>query len=210
MALLDQIQLYAKSIQINDYPIVGQQFSRNRSITTVQGSPRVWSFVMDATSPILRWDEIRELIEAIKTVNMSQPFSFTLKGSNLEVLTRYQGVLSADQLATLKVVSSSGNTLTISAPAGIVGIFRPGDYIQVGNAVRTVTSIVSSGSGGTAMVPLSEVFSTPPAANTPVIVGSDVVWNNCYFTDLPKPSLGSESINGVVWSGSFAFTQTRS
>lgn len=215
MALLDSLMRFAPSVEINDYPLVAQASSRNRTITTVQASPRVWQFVVALETPVVKWEEYRDLIEDIRYTNTSQPFSFTLQGSPSAVLVRYQGTLDNDTLASVVVASRSAgdapNILRVSGlPTSTSNVFRKGDYVQVGNAVRTCRADVSSNEVGDATLTLSESLVSYPPSGTQVVVGEDVQWNNCYFTELPTPSLNYEWRNAVRWSGTFNFIQTRS
>lgn len=215
MALLDDLLQYAVSIDFDDYPIIGQTASRNQSISTIQASPRFWKFTVDMQTPILTWAQNRALVQSIRSTAMYNPFAFTLANTpNLQSLVVYQGTLTDIQLAALTVranQSSGMNTLYLqNAPHGATDVFKKGDFIQTGTAVRTVTADASSDSSGYVTVHLSDPLVSYPTVGSNIITGIDVTWNDCYFTDLPTPGLSYEFIDGITWTGKFKFVQTLS
>ena len=215
MALLDDLLQYAISIDFDDYPIIGQTASRNQSITTIQASPRFWKFTVDMQTPILTWADNRALVQNIRNTAMFNPFSFTLANTpNLQSIVAYQGVLSSVQLAAITVRANQGTTLDRlyleNLPASISNVFKTGDFIQVGNAVRTCLYDVTSISSGYATVFLSDPLVAYPTVGAHITTGTAVTWNNCYFTDLPAPGLSYEFIDGITWTGKFKMVQTLS
>lgn len=215
MALLDQLLEYAISIDFDDYPIIGQTASRNQSISTIQASPRFWKFTVDMQTPILTWAENRALVQNIRNTAMFNPFSFNLTSTpNLQSLVAYQGVLNFSQLSAITVranqITGLSRLYLQNLPTSTLGVFKAGDFIQVGDAVRTSLYDVDSSASGYATVFLSDPFTAYPTVGSHITTGVDVTWNNCYFTDLPTPGLSYEFIDGITWTGKFKFVQTLS
>lgn len=220
MAALDFILPFIREITIDDMPLVAQVASRNQTITTIQAAIKVWQFNLDVITPPLGYAANRAFFEDIRAINTSMPFSFTLAGAPTRLLSQYayQGSLTPQEIAAVIVASQpTAGTQVLGLeglPSGATNVFRKGDFIQVGNAVRTVTANVNA-TGTTASVPLSEALIAYPAIGTNIVVGTDVVWNNCYFMPDGYPKFGVSSEYGTPGTmtstgGNFRFVQTRS
>ena len=215
MALLDELMQYAISVDFDDYPLIGQTASRNQSITTVQASPRFWKFTVDLQTPILRWEDHRAMVQRIRSTAQYLPFTFTLANTPLlHTLVNYQGTLSPTELAALTVRISQGGGLNYlyleNGPANRQDCFLPGDYIQTGNAVRTVVTAADSDGIGQILLTLSDPLLAYPAIGSNIVTGTQVAWNNCYFTELPTPGISYEFMDGITWTGKFKLVQTLS
>lgn len=214
MALLDELMQYTISVDMDDYPMIGQTASRNQSITTIQASPRFWKFTMDLQTPVLRWDEYRGMVQRIRNTAMFEPFTFTFATTpNLWSLVAYQGSLSSVQLAALDVADNQGGMSHLyltNAPVSTPLCFLAGDFIQTGNSVRTVRQDAGSDSSGNITLYLSDPLIIYPTVGSSIVTGKDVTWNNCYFIDLPTPGISYEFMDGITWTGKFKIAQTLS
>lgn len=222
MALLDPLLPYLKTIRIDDKPLTGQQSSRNQTITAVQAAPRVWRFDMEVVTAPISYNENRAFIQQLRQVNTQESFTFNLQAApvNLKNLIAYQGTGNAAQIANITVASrqsgdSPASVRFTGCPINQALLFRTGDLLQVGPAVRTVVQDYGTDATGNLLVTLSDALVTYPATGNNISVGANITWTNCYFTDEGYPTIGATAEygarNSVMFStgGSLSFVQTR-
>lgn len=187
MAGLQTILNYCNGINIDRRKVVGIQFTRNE-IPRVSQTPtkNPWKFTLDMPNRF-RYSQARDLMEALDTLDRITPEIITF--SNLPSLSwifKYQGAMSAGQLATITVTSWVGTTLTLNVSgitaASTAVIFAQNDLIQIGSLNEypypfTSTTQVLRGSGSTVVVTTSR-----PNILTGTLAGEGIiVGNNCQF-----------------------------
>jgi hypothetical protein len=187
MAGLQTILNYCNGIAIDRRRVVGIQYTRNE-IPRVSATPtkNPWKFTLDMTNRF-RYSQARDLMEALDLLDRITPEVITF--SNLPSLSwifRYQGAMTAPQLATITVTSFVGSTLTLNVSgitaASTAVIFQPNDLIQIGalNAHPypfTSTTQVLRGSGSTVVVTTNR-----PNILTGSLTGQGIiVGNTCQF-----------------------------
>lgn len=148
-------------LTIDRRKVVGIQITRNEiPRTSLTPTKQPWRFQMEMPNSY-RYNEARSLLEALDTIDRYVPQVVTFSNnSRLSWIFRYQGVMSAAQIAAITVTSFVGNQLVLGnlpvAPAGTV-LFEPNDLIQIGAAGAypypfTVVSQVLRGTGATVSV----------------------------------------------------------
>ena len=187
MAGLQTILNYSNGLQIDRRKVVGIQYTRNE-IPRVSQTPtrNPWKFTLDMPNRF-RYSQARDLMEALDTLDRITPEVITF--SNLPSLSwifRYQGAMSAGQLATITVTSFVGDQLTLNVSgitaASTAVLFQPNDLIQIGSAgvhpyPFTSTTQVLRGSGSTVVVTTNR-----PNILTGTLTGLGViVGNSCEF-----------------------------
>lgn len=187
MAGLQTILNYSNSLEINRRKMVGIQYTRNE-IPRVSATPtkNPWRMTLEVPSRF-KYYQARDLMEALDTLDRITPEIITF--SNLPALNwifRYQGALTAPQIATITVTSFVGTTLTLDV-SGITAssstvIFEPNDLIQIGAAgvhpyPFTSTTQVLRGSGSTVTVTTNRPNIITTLGTSPGII----VGNNCQF-----------------------------
>ena len=186
MAGLQTILNYCNGINIDRRKVVGIQYTRNE-IPRVSQTPtkNPWKFTLDMPNRF-RYSQARDLMETLDKIDRITPEVLTF--SNLPSLSwifRYQGALSAGQLATITVTSFVGDQLTLTglpAVASTTVLFEPNDLIQIGSLNEypypfTSTTQVLRGSGSTVVVTTSR-----PNILTGSLTGEGIiVGNNCQF-----------------------------
>jgi hypothetical protein len=187
MAGLQTILNYCNGINIDRRKVVGIQYTRNE-IPRVSQTPtkNPWKFTLDMPNRF-RYSQARDLMEALDTLDRITPEIITF--SNLPSLSwifRYQGAMTAGQLATITVTSWVGTTLTLNVSgitaASTAVIFEQNDLIQIGSLNEypypfTSTTQVLRGSGSTVIVTTSR-----PNILTGTLTGEGIiVGNNCQF-----------------------------
>lgn len=187
MAGLQTILNYCNGLNIDRRKVVGIQYTRNE-IPRVSQTPtkNPWKFTLDMPNRF-RYSQARDLMEALDTLDRITPEVITF--SNLPSLSwvfKYQGAMTAGQLATITVSSFVGDQLTlnvsgITAASGAV-IFKPNDLIQIGSLNEypypfTSTTQVTRGTGSTVVVTTNR-----PNILTGSLTGEGIiVGNNCQF-----------------------------
>lgn len=222
MALLDTLLPYCNSITIDDEPWGEATPSRNRTITSIQTTSKVWTFALHVVTPPLSFRDNRAFREQLRATNKYNAFTFSLAAApaRLKALYDYGGTMTATQRASVVVASQpSAGTMVLGVsglPPSQANVFTVGDFIQVGNGVRTVTANVNASGSGTASVPLSEALVSYPSVGTSVKTGMDnIAWVNCYFEQGGYPKIGVSADHSTLGmmtstSGTFTFVQTRS
>lgn len=172
-----------QSIEIDRRKVVGVEITRNevpRTSVTPTYQPWRFALVMPAS---LKYNESRSLLEALDTLDRSVPQVVTFgNNSCLSWIFRYQGAMSASQIAGIRVQSFTGNQLVLSnlpaVPATRV-LFAPNDLIQIGNKTYpfTAQTQVVRGTGGTVTVTTHRPnILSGSVANETITVG-----NQCQF-----------------------------
>jgi len=209
MAGLQTILNYCNGINIDRRKIVGIQITRNE-IPRVSQTPtkNPWKFTLDMPNKF-RYSQARDLMEALDTLDRITPEIITF--SNLPQLSwifRYQGAMTAPQLATITVTSWVGTTLTLNVSgitaASTAVIFQPNDLIQIGSSNEypypfTSTTQVLRGSSSTVTVTTSR-----PNILTGTLTGEGIiVGNNCQF-NMFCPNMPTYKLRpgGALYSGS--------
>ena len=187
MAGLQTILNYCNGINIDRRKVVGIQYTRNE-IPRVSQTPtkNPWKFTLDMPNRF-RYSQARDLMETLDKIDRITPEIITF--SNLPSLSwifRYQGAMSAGQLATITVTSWVGTTLTLNVSgitaASTAVIFGQNDLIQIGSSSVypypvTSTTQVLRGSGSTVVVTTSR-----PNILTGSLTGLGIiVGNSCQF-----------------------------
>ena len=187
MAGLQTILNYCNGINIDRRKVVGIQYTRNE-IPRVSQTPtkNPWKFTLDMPNRF-RYSQARDLMEALDTLDRITPEIITF--SNLPSLSwifKYQGAMTAPQLATITVTSWVGTTLTLNVSgitaASTAVLFEQNDLIQIGSLNEypypfTSTTRVLRGSGSTVVVTTSR-----PNILTGTLTGEGIiVGNNCQF-----------------------------
>jgi hypothetical protein len=187
MAGLQTILNYCNGLEIDRRKVVGIQYTRNE-IPRVSQTPtrNPWKFTLDMTNRF-RYSQARDLMEALDQLDRITPEVITFSNlASLSWIFRYQGAMSAGQLATITVTSFVGNTLTLNVSgitaASTAVIFQPNDLIQIGSLNEhpypfTSTTQVLRGSGSTVVVTTNR-----PNIITSSVTGEGIiVGNNCQF-----------------------------
>lgn len=183
MAGLQTIVDYCNGMTINRRKVVGLQITRNeipRVSTTPTKNP--WKFQLDMPSSF-RYSDARQLMEALDTLDRTgyQDISFS-NNACLNWIFRYQGSLSASQLAGIRVASFVGNQLTLSNLPAISAtrvVFEQNDLIQINGFPYPFTSTtkVLRGTGNiTVTTHRPNIISTTISPTTGITVG-----NACQF-----------------------------
>ena len=209
MAGLQTIINYCNGLAIDRRKVVGVQFTRNE-IPRVSQTPtkNPWRFTLDMPNRF-RYNEARELMESLDQLDRITPQVITFSNRpELAWMFRYQGQLTAGQIAGITVQSYVGDQLILTGlPAVGAGtvLFEPNDLIQIGNKYYPFTSVnrVLRGSGGTVTVTTSR----PNILSTSVVGSGLVVGNNCSFTmfcpNMPtyKLVVGGQQVSGKTVIG---------
>lgn len=223
MAGLQTIIDSSNGLAIDRRKVVGIQYTRNE-IPRVSQTPTLnpWKFTVDMPSRF-RYSEARSLMESLDTLDRTTPEVITFSNNSaFSWMFKYQGVMSAGQLATITVASFIGNQLVLNV-SGITAsptavIFQPNDLIQIGSLNEypypfTSTTQILRGSGTTVTVTTSR-----PNILTGTLTGEGIiVGNGCQFNmfcpNMPtyKLTVGGYVGNGVTatnnalieWSDSF-------
>jgi hypothetical protein len=136
MAGLQTILTYCNSLAIDRRKVVGIQFTRNE-IPRVSQTPTLnpWKFTLEMPNSF-RYYQARELMESLDTLDRINPEVITFSdNSKLSWIFRYQGAMTAPQIAAITVTSFVGNVLRLTnLPAVSAGtvLFEPNDLIQLG------------------------------------------------------------------------------
>lgn len=223
MAGLQTIIDSSNGLAIDRRKVVGIQYTRNE-IPRVSQTPTLnpWKFTVDMPSRF-RYSEARSLMESLDTLDRTTPEVITFSNNSaFSWMFKYQGVMSAGQLATITVASFVGNQLVLNvsgittSPTAV--IFQPNDLIQIGSLNEypypfTSTTQILRGSGTTVTVTTSR-----PNILTGTLTGEGIiVGNGCQFNmfcpNMPtyKLTVGGYVGNGVTatnnalieWSDSF-------
>jgi hypothetical protein len=224
MAGLQTILNYSNGLAIDRRKVVGIQYTRNE-IPRVSQTPtkNPWKFTLDMPNRF-KYYEARDLMEALDTLDRITPEVITF--SNLPQLSwifKYQGAMSAGQLATITVTSFVGDQLTLNVSgitaASTAVIFKPNDLIQIGSTgvhpyPFTSTTQVLRGSGSTVVVTTNR-----PNILTGTLTGLGIiVGNTCEFNmfcpNMPTYKLvvggqamsGSTVVNNALLEFSDSFT----
>jgi len=187
MAGLQTILNYCNGLAIDRRRVVGIQYTRNE-IPRVSATPtkNPWKFSLDIANRF-KYSQARDLMEALDKLDRITPQIITF--SNLPSLSwvfKYQGAMTAPQLATITVTSFVGDQLVLNV-SGITAsptavIFEPNDLIQIGSAgvhpyPFTSTTQILRGSGSTVTVTTNR-----PNILTGSLTGLGIiVGNNCQF-----------------------------
>jgi hypothetical protein len=223
MAGLQTILNYCNGIDIDRRKVVGIQYTRNE-IPRVSQTPtkNPWKFTLDMPNRF-RYSQARDLMEALDTLDRITPEIITFSNlPSLNWIFKYQGQMTAPQLATITVTSWVGTTLTLNVSgitaASTAVIFEPNDLIQIGSLNEypypfTSTTQVLRGSGSTVVVTTNR-----PNILTGTLTGEGIiVGNTCQFnmfcpnmpTYILKPGgqamSGSTLINNAYLEFSDAF-----
>jgi hypothetical protein len=183
MAGLQTIVNKCGGLTINRRKVVGLQVTRNEiPRVTVTPTTQPWKMTLDMPSS-LRYYDNRDLLEALDTMDRVQPevISFS-DNACISWIFKYQGELSAGQIAGMRVQSFVGNQLILNSlpvvPASRI-IFKPNDLIQIGSYPYpfTSTTTVTRGTGSTVTVTTNR----PNIISTSVVNESITVGNDCEF-----------------------------
>lgn len=223
MAGLQTIVNYCNGISVNRRKTVGIQYTRNE-IPRVSQTPtrNPWHFTLDMPNSF-RYNQARSLMEELDLLDRITPQIITFSNrSAMSWIFRYQGAMTAPQLATIAVTSFIGDQLVLNV-SGITAassavIFEPNDLIQIGGLGEypypfTSTTQVTRGSGSTVTVTTNR----PNILSASVTGEGIIVGNNCQFNmfcpNMPtyKLTVGGYVGNGVTatnnalleWSDSF-------
>lgn len=186
MAGLQTIINKCGGLTINRRKVVGLQVTRNEiPRVTVTPTTQPWKMTLDMPSS-LRYYDNRDLLEALDTMDRVQPevVSFS-DNACISWIFKYQGELSAGQIAGMRVQSFVGNQLVLTTlpvvPASRI-IFKPNDLIQIGSYTYpfTSTTTVTRGTGSTITITTNRpnIISTPISPGVlGITVGSDCEFN---------------------------------
>jgi len=183
MAGLQTIIDNCNAIEIDRRKVVGIQFTRNEVARTSE-TPTYQPWRINLTMPgRFRYNEARALMEALDTLDRNVPETVTFgNNSCLSWIFRYQGSMSATQIAGITVQSFVGNVLTLGTLPTLAStrvLFEPNDLIQIGNNPYpfTVQSQVLRGGSGNV-----QVITHRPNILTGSVGGSGItVGNSCQF-----------------------------
>lgn len=219
MAGLQTIVDYSNGMSVNRRKTVGIQYTRNE-IPRVSQTPtrNPWHFTLDLPNNF-KYSDARALLEQLDTLDRITPQVLTFSNrTGMSWIFKYQGQMTAPQIASLTVVSYVGDQLTLTGlptvAAGTV-LFAQNDLIQIGTHTFpfTSTTTVTRGSGSTVTITTSR-----PNIISANIVGDGItVGNSCQFymfcPNMPTYKLlvgGQKTVNGVLvnnayieWSDSF-------
>lgn len=206
---LQSILNYCNGLDIDRRKVVGIQYTRNE-IPRVSQTPtkNPWKFTLDMPNKF-RYNEARYLMETLDKLDRTTPQIITFSNiPQLSWIFKYQGQMTAPQLATITVTSWVGTTLTLNV-SGITAsstaiIFQPNDLIQIGSLDEypypfTSTGFVFRGAGSTVTVTTSR-----PNILTGTLTGEGIiVGNNCQF-NMFCPNMPTYKLipGGAMYSGS--------
>jgi hypothetical protein len=187
MAGLQTILNYCNGIAIDRRRVVGIQYTRNE-IPRVSATPtkNPWKFTLDMPNKF-RYSQARDLMEALDKLDRITPEVITFSNlASLSWIFKYQGVMTAPQLATITVTSFVGDQLTLNVSgitaASTAVIFQPNDLIQIGSLSEypypfTSTTQILRGTGSTVVVTTNR-----PNILTGTLTGEGIiVGNTCQF-----------------------------
>ncbi len=184
MAGLQTIVNKCGGLTINRRKVVGLQVTRNEiPRVTVTPTTQPWKMTLEMPSSLLYYNN-RDLLEALDTIDRVQPevISFS-DNACISWIFKYQGELSAGQIANMRVQSFVGNQLILNSlpvvPASRI-IFKPNDLIQIGNNPYpfTSTTTVTRGVAGTVTVTTNRPnIITSSVVNETLTVGNDCEFN---------------------------------
>ncbi len=183
MAGLQTIINKCGGLTINRRKVVGLQVTRNEiPRVTVTPTTQPWKMTLEMPSSLQYYNN-RDLLEALDTMDRVQPeiVSFS-DNACISWIFKYQGELSAGQIAGLRVQSFVGNQLILTGlpvvPANRI-IFKPNDLIQIGTNPYpfTSTTTVTRGTGGTVTVTTNR----PNIISTSVVNNALTIGNDCEF-----------------------------
>jgi hypothetical protein len=183
MSGLQTIINRCNGLTIDRRKMIGIQYTRNESPRTSQTPTfNPWRFVLDMPSS-LRYNEARALMEQLDTLDRNVPQVVTFSNNPcLSWIFRYQGAMTSGEISAVRVVSFTGNQLTLNnLPAVASGtvLFEPNDLIQVGNFTFPFTSQtqVTRGGGSTVVVTTNR----PNIMTSSVVNNAITVGNACQF-----------------------------
>lgn len=223
MAGLQTIINACDGLSIDRRRVSGIQITRNEEPRiTVTATLNPWKMTLTVPSSF-RYSEARGLLEAIDTLDRYTPELVTFSNNpKLNWIFRYQGTMSASQIAGITVTSFVGNQLVLGnlpvMPSTRV-LFEPNDLIQIGAAnihpfPFTSTTRITRGTGATVTITTSR-----PNIITGSVVGNGIiVGSTCQFymfcPNMPTYKLvpggwqtrGTTTINNayIEWSDDFA------
>jgi len=126
MAGLQTILNYCNSLAIDRRKVVGIQFTRNE-IPRVSQTPtkNPWKFTLEMPNKF-KYYEARDLMESLDTLDHITPEVITFSNvPQLSWIFKYQGAMSAGQLATITVTSFVGNTLIVTVEFAVYVVPSP-------------------------------------------------------------------------------------
>lgn len=183
MAGLQDIVNQAGSIEINRRKVVGIQITRNEiPRTSLTPTRNPWRFTIEMP-PVLSWNQARSLVEYLDNLDRYSPQQLNFNDSCISFIFRYQGQLSAGQLALFTVQSFVGNTLVLTGLPTVtpsVIMFEPNDLIQIGANPYpfTVVNQVVRGTSGTVTLTTNRPnFFTTSVVGSGLTVGSGCTFN---------------------------------
>lgn len=183
MAGLQTIIDKANALTIDRRKVVGIQITRNEiPRTSLTPTKQPWRFTLTMPSSLYYYNN-RDLLEELDRIDRYQPETVTFSNNEcLSWIFRYQGQLSAGQIAGMRVQSFVGNQLVLTSlpvvPSSRV-IFEPNDLIQIGAYTYPFTSTTRVTRGGSSTITVT--------TNRPNIISGSVasagitVGNACDF-----------------------------
>lgn len=184
MAGLQTLIDNCSGLNINRRKVVGIQITRNE-IPRISLTPtkQPWRFTLDLPSSLQYYNN-RDLLEALDTIDRVTPEVITFSNNScINWIFRYQGSMSASQIANIRVASFTGSTLTLQNLPGIAStrvLFEPNDLIQIGNNPYPFTSTtrVTRGTAATVTVTTNRPnIISSSVTNSAITVGSDCEFN---------------------------------
>ncbi len=190
---LNQILSISESVGINDQRFIGQVLSRNQRITTSEVLTVVpFQFTMQPMAYLL-YSQNRDLLNSLRIPDKALTQYLNFSSTGWEMYVRYQGDMTAFQIAACQWQSSSankslilGNLPSIDSAAYIV---RAGDFVQVGLYSYIATADVQRGSGSTVTIPVHRNLLTTVTSPINAVMGQ-------YGTTV---SMGGNSYTGITF-----------
>lgn len=210
---LQKIINQAETINFDRRQVVGIQYSRSE-IAKVSETPtrNPWRINV-GFSAALPYDQNRDLIEALDTLDRANTETITFSANpNLSWLCAYQGELSAGQLSGITVSSFTGNQLVLGSlptTGSSVVLFKAGDFIQIGTNPYpfTVVNTVTRGSTSTVTVTTHRPnFITTSTVGSTLTVGNAVQFK-VFCPNMPTYTLvqgaSRRNSNGTLANNAF-------
>ena len=159
----------------------------------------------------LSYSEIRNVVQNLDNLDRiyEETISFSNMDPDLTWLVRYQGALTAGQLAGITITSFLGNVFTMSLPVGVnpgTVVFAQGDYIQPNvsrYAYKVQTAVLAPSGTTTIVVSVHRPIIGAVAPSSPLRVGTAITIPVILSANPVTQFNGFVNTGFIAWSGSF-------
>lgn len=172
---LQTILSICESVGINDQKFVGQTLSRSQKIVTSEVMT-VIPFVFELRpNNYLLYSQSRGVLNSLRINDRLTPQYMNFGSTGWLNYIRYQGDMTAPQIAACQWQTSSQNTTLVLGSLPSISptafMFKAGDFVQVGVSAYIVTADVLRGSSTTVSVPVHRNLLQALVSPVPLVAG---------------------------------------